>query len=101
MAGTLIEVDTVILKTDVDDINAELQGLRADSGRLAQAAAELGATWEGNSKAAFMAGVNDDISRLNALLEQMEKYTNLTEEARTNYETCENEVGSLISGLRI
>lgn len=101
MANSIIEVNTGTLRNDVSEIQGELQSLRRQVTALRNAASALGSTWEGNAKTAFMEALTDDINRLETLISAIEKFTNKTSDARTEYDRCENSVSQIIASIKV
>lgn len=99
--ASIIEVNTGTLKIDINDLQGEIGALRHEIQRLREEAASLGNTWEGEAKAAFMGALADDIGKLEMLIADIEKYTRQTDNARNEYEKCENSVAQLISAIRV
>lgn len=96
-----IEVNTGTLKSDVDSINSELGSLRREIHNLRDVTSALGMTWEGDAKNAFMAAISDDIEKLEQLVDEVEKYTGRTSDARIEYDGCENSVAQIIAGIKV
>ncbi len=101
MAGTVIEVNTSTLRNDVSRINTEISGLKKDVRQLRTTAQQLSAMWEGVAKTAFVAAVNDDIGRLEELINAIDKFTGKTDTTRSEYEKCENAVSSIIASIKV
>ena len=101
MAITKIEVNTSTLKGDVDKFRAELQGLKGDVTKLRETSNQLSSMWDGIAKQATVAAVSDDIGRLELLIKAIEEFTNATDTARSNYDRCEQNVGSIVSSLKV
>ena len=101
MAITKIEVNTSTLKSDVDKFRSEIQGLKGDVTKLRETSNQLSSMWDGIAKQATVAAVNDDIGRLELLSKAIEEFTNATDTARSNYDRCEQNVGSIVSSLRV
>ena len=101
MAKTVIEVNTGTLRTDVTNIQGEIRSLRSEAGKLRSAADQLSGMWDGPAKQAFMSAVKDDLGRLDALIQAMEKFTVQTSDAREEYDKCENAVSGIISAIRV
>ena len=101
MAITKIEVNTSTLKSDVDKFRSEIQGLKGDVTKLRETSNQLSSMWDGIAKQATVAAVNDDIGRLELLIKAIEEFTNATDTARSNYDRCEQSVGSIVSSLRV
>lgn len=101
MAGTVIEVNTSTLKSDVSTINGEISSLKNDVKSLRSTASQLSSMWDGSAKNAFIAAVNDDIRRLEELINAIGKFTDKTDTSRAEYEKCENAVAGIISAIRV
>ena len=101
MAGTIIEVNTSTLRNDVSRINTEISGLKKDVRQLRTTAQQLSSMWEGSAKTAFIAAVNDDIGRLEELINAIDKFTGKTDDARSEYEKCENAVSGIIASIKV
>lgn len=101
MAGTMIEVNTSTLRSDVSAISAEISGLKNDVERLKSTADQLSTMWDGNAKNAFIAAVNDDIKRLEELISAIGKFTDKTDSSRAEYEKCENAVAGIVAAIRV
>ncbi len=101
MAVSKIEVNTNTLRSDVERVRTELKGLKDDMRKLSEVSAQLNSMWEGEAKQAFIMAVQDDIRRLSELITALEKFTTSTDTARGNYDTCEKNVSSIISSLRV
>lgn len=100
MAG-MIEVNTAVLKSDVDIIRVELMKIRENTEQLLQVLHELGNMWDGNAKQAFSAAVSSDIAQLKELVKAMETFTGRTSEAREEYDKCENAVAQIVASIRV
>ena len=101
MAVSKIEVNTNTLRSDVERVRTELKGLKVDMRKLSEVSTQLNSMWEGEAKQAFIMAVQDDIRRLSELIAALEKFTTSTDTARGNYDTCEKNVSSIISSLRV
>lgn len=101
MAENIIAVDTAILKTDVDSITAEIKGLRAVRQKIDSEVQQSGAMWDGTAKQAFMAAVQSDLAILDEITFSLTDLTGGTDDARTDYEKCEQSVSDIVSSIRI
>ena len=97
----LLEVNTGTLRNDVNEIQGELRGIRTEMSNLRGAASSLGNTWEGDAKTAFMEALQDDMNRLESLVNAIGKFTDKTEESRIAYEKCENSVSQAVSSMKV
>ncbi|MBR3007933.1 MAG: hypothetical protein IKI35_01750 [Stomatobaculum sp.] len=101
MAITKIEVNTNTLKGDVDKFIVELQHLKEDVNKLRETSSQLSSMWDGIAKQATVAAVSDDIGKLELLIKAMEDFTRATDTVRGNYDRCEQNVGSIVSSLKV
>ena len=97
----LLEVNTGTLRNDVNEIQGELRGIRNEMSNLRSAASSLGSTWEGDAKIAFMEALQDDMNRLESLVNAIDQFTDRTEESRVAYEKCENAVSQAVSSMKV
>lgn len=96
-----LEVNTGTLRNDINEIRGEIRGLRTEMSNLRGAASALGQTWEGEAKKAFMGALEDDLRRLELLINTIEKFTNKTEESKDAYEKCENSVSQTVANIKV
>lgn len=101
MAATVIEVDTSVLRSDVNVIHEELSGIGKDADKLANILSQLESMWDGDAKQAFSTAVRDDVNRLRELVKAMNTLTDRTSEARAEYDKCEGAVGQIVSSIRV
>lgn len=101
MASNIIEVNTGILKGDIEEIAAELKLLGDDADQLLGLLEQLETMWEGSAKQAFSAAVRDDVGRLQTLIQAMRAFTNKTSDARAEYDRCESAVSQIVSSIRV
>ena len=101
MAQSIIEVNTSTLKSDVSRIEEELKGIQTDAKELTELLAAMGSMWDGEAKQSFTAAVNDDLGRLGELVNAMRRFAGLTDDARAEYEKCENAVADIVASLRV
>lgn len=101
MANRIIEVNTAVLKSDINDIQSELQKITGGADQLEQILHQLESMWDGNAKKAFSDAVNDDLRRLRELTKALEKFTGKTGEVRQDYDRCENAVAQIIASIRV
>ena len=101
MAENIIAVDTAILKTDVDSITAEINGLRTVRQKIDSEVQQLGSMWDGTAKQAFMAAVQSDLAILDDITASLTELTGSTDDARSDYEKCEENVSNFVASIRI
>lgn len=101
MAVRKFDVNTGTLKTDVSTIEEEIKGINSGADKLEQALHQLETMWDGSSKQAFSAAVNDDLRKLRELSKALTNFTAKTSEARQEYDKCENAVAQVISSIKV
>lgn len=101
MAAKNIEVNTSVLRNDVDAITGELEKILKNADQLSSILGELEGMWEGNAKQAFSQAVRDDLGRLKELVKAIQNLTQRTSDARQEYDKCENAVAQIVSSIRV
>lgn len=101
MSAKNIEVNTGVLRNDVDVIATELDKILKNADQLSAILGELEGMWEGNAKQAFSAAVRDDLGRLRELVKAIQDLTQRTSDARQEYDKCENAVSQIVSSIRV
>ena len=101
MVARAMEINTSALKADVNAINQELRAIKAASRQLSETAVQLGRTWDGDAKDAFMRSTQSDILKLEELIAMLESFTQTTGDSRLQYERCEGTVSQIVSSIRI
>lgn len=101
MSAKNIEVNTSILRNDVDVIAAELDKILKNADQLSTILGELEGMWEGSAKQAFSAAVRDDLGRLKELVRVIRDLTQRTSDARQEYDKCENAVSQIVSSIKV
>jgi WXG100 family type VII secretion target len=98
---TRLEVDTSRLRKDIDSLRTHLDGLRKTGDSMMAGINALNSMWEGEAKEAFVAQFQTDYEILQSMAEVIESLIKNLEEAGRQYDTCEGNVGSIISAIRI
>lgn len=101
MANSKLEINTSTLNRDITTIDGEMKKLTSYINSLRSTLSQLEGMWDGPAKTAFSTAVKDDINRLEMLVKTISEYTGKTTEARNAYETCERNVDSIISSIRV
>lgn len=101
MSAKNIEVNTGVLRNDVDVITAELEKVLRNADQLSAILGELEGMWEGNAKQAFSGAVRDDLGRLKELVKAIQDLTQRTSDVRQEYDKCENAVSQIVSSIRV
>lgn len=101
MGAAMIEVNTSTLKSDVSHFYEELKNLEQDMNDLKSLVSQLSSMWDGNSKVAFVAAVDDDIKRLDELIGAIRKFTDKTDDSRAEYDKCENAAAGIVASIKV
>ncbi|MDO4555392.1 MAG: WXG100 family type VII secretion target [Lachnospiraceae bacterium] len=96
-----IKVSTNRLKSDADQVNSLIQKMEQTMTSMKSNITQLGTMWEGPTKKAFMAAFESDRQAADGVLKELKAMHSFEEQAKTQYERCENQVSSLVSGIRI
>ena len=100
-AGTVIAVNTSVLRSDITTISGELKAVRNAMEKLHGLTTLLGKSWEGEANSAFTAKIRRELGRLEELVRALEQFTVRTDEARGEYERCEGLVSQIIASIRV
>ena len=100
-AITRLEIETSRLQKDIDGLRTHLDGLRKTGDSMMAGINALNSMWEGEAKNAFVAQFQSDYETLKSMAEVIESLIKNLEEARQQYDTCENQVGSIIDAIRV
>lgn len=101
MAITYIEVDTALLKADVEELETNTANARKSLESLAAELEELNTMWSGRANMAFRKQANSDCAAMENMLREMDKLAECMKHAGKEYENCENNVKSAVDGIRI
>lgn len=101
MSAKNIEVNTGVLRNDVDVIAGQLEKILGNVDKLSAILGELEDMWEGDAKQAFSGAVRDDLGRLKELVKTIQDLTQRTSDARQEYDKCEDAVSQIVSSIRV
>ena len=99
--ASIIEVNTMTLKSDVATMEGELHKISTGAERLLQILHELESMWDGIAKQAFSAAVDSDVAQLKELVKVIKNFNGKTGEAREEYDKCENSVAQIVASIRV
>ncbi len=97
----LIEINIAALKTDIGDMETELQGLRDEMKLAFESVTELDAMWNGPANDAFNRAFQEDNKSMEEMCRIIESLIGYMENARTEYTNCEAAVSAEIDAIRI
>jgi len=101
MANRLIEVDTNLLRRDIQLLEQKLQHLAGGNTKLFDAVAVLNAMWEGPAKQAFDQQVLIDQEMLAEMQKQIGGMIEEMRAANTEYCRCEDDVEAIIRAIKV
>lgn len=96
-----IAVNTGTLGKTVVDLNADLEKVRSNIGKMYEAVAALDSTWDGPAKEVFRAQFMSDKNAMEEICKGLKKVFESMDTAKKEYETCENNVSQIISSIRV
>lgn len=96
-----LEIETSRLRRDIDSLKAQLAGMRRSGDQMMDGINALSAMWEGEAKNAFTQQFQSDYETLKNMADVIEELIGDLEEAGKQYETCEQQVGTIIQSIRI
>lgn len=96
-----ITVNTAMLSADIEGLSAELGMIQKDLDSMYEAVAVLDSMWEGLANEVFVKQFRKDKEEMVALCRTIQKLINCMNNARQEYDTCENEIHGIISSIPI
>lgn len=98
---TKLEIESRRLQGDIDRLKAHLADIRRTGARMMSNVNALSAMWEGEAKNAFVEQFRTDSEILSAMEGTIESLIGHLEDARGQYDACENSVASIVQGIRV
>ena len=96
-----VEIDTKRLQKDIDILNSNLSRMRKTGSNMMHSINALNAMWEGETKNAFLTQFKSDYETLESMEKVIEELIDDLEYAKNKYNSCENQVASIINSIRI
>lgn len=96
-----LEIETQRLQTDIDNLRMHLDGMRKTGDSMMAGINGMSSMWEGEAKNAFVAQFQSDYETLKSTADVIEDLIKTLEEAKQQYDTCESNVASIISALKV
>lgn len=100
MAISTIEVDTDVLKRDIDSINESLKYILSNADHLYDEVAQVNTMWKGRANYSFNIQFRNDHERLKEILKALNKYSESLTTAKEEYDSCEETVYETIKSIR-
>lgn len=101
MAISKIKVNTVTLKKDTDLVTQSLKNIQKKIKAMQTDVDELNRMWSGDANEAFNETFQSDIDNLNKICNDIQSVINYEENAKTEYDTCEEKISELINTITI
>lgn len=101
MAVREISINTATLARDTAQLTMLLTKLEKDKTKMIQEIQELNRMWQGPSNQAFNAQFKTDCTSLENLCKTLREMIQAMENAKREYDQCDNRVNSMVSALKI
>lgn len=101
MAIKEIAVNTTTLTNDINELKIALSDAKAQLEEMFNQVAELDAMWDGPANEEFNKQFGNDYKNAKNLCKTIESLLECMEFARNQYNSCENEVNSIVSAISI
>ncbi len=101
MAVREIAVNTATLARDTAQLTTLLERLEKDKAKMVQEIQELNRMWQGPSNQAFNDQFKTDCTSLDNLCRTIREMIGAMENAKREYDQCDNRVNALVSALKI
>jgi uncharacterized protein YukE len=101
MAIKEIAIDTSTLNTDIGELQTALDSAKMQLEDMYTQMTELDTMWDGPANEEFNIQFKLDYTNTKSLFETIASLIECMEYARDQYNSCENEVGSLVNSIRI
>ena len=99
MAISKIKVSTTELQSDARSVESSIKQLETEIGRLEQELNTINTMWEGPASETFFLVFQADIEELRNLIRDLQSFNTYENNAVSNYNRCESEVGGLVDSL--
>lgn len=96
-----IVIDTRQMSTGIRGMREDLEQLNSCSARLLEAVQQLSSLWDGPAHSTFVHAFSQDAEWLEKQLEGITRYTEDLEQARQDYDRCDEAVRALVNSIRI
>ncbi len=101
MAVKEISINTATLARDIDQLNTLLRQLEKNKAKMSQEIQELNTMWKGPSNQAFNVQFQADCTSFDHLCKTIREMIQAMENAKREYDQCDNKVNSLVNALKI
>ena len=94
-----IEVNTNLLSKQISELNENISGLESSTHGLEDVVDGLKTMWTGPAQEMFYIQFYSDKEKMEELLTLLQKITDEFQNACTEYNKCDDSVGSIVSSL--
>ncbi len=101
MAAGKIKVNTVSLNKTKSEVQAKLDKIRSDMGKISENMSILNSMWTGDAHEAFVQTVGEDVSFLMEVCDSLQNIISYESNAVSEYNKCEQQVSEIISQIKI
>lgn len=101
MAVNHIKVSTNRLHTDAEQIGSLIRSMEKESSDMKNSVQQMNHMWEGPSKQAFVNAFYTDMNALDTVIRSLKSIQSFEIQAKTKYETCEQQVEQLVSSIHV
>lgn len=101
MAYQEIEINTDSLSKDIDSLNTQLESVKTNLDAMFDNMSELDAMWDGPANTEFMAQFKSDHEFMTEMCNTIAELIACLSFANKEYNSCENQVDSIISAIDI
>lgn len=96
-----INVNTNRLSKTAEKVNNDIRDMSTELLNMEQSVKELDAMWDGESSEAFKAAFHRDIQLANQMIVNLNDIYQYEQNAKTEYEKCEQKVAQLIEEIMV
>lgn len=101
MAVKEIAVSTENLGRDIESLRGLLGDLKTNKDKMVQEIEELNVMWKGPANETFVKQFGLDCASFDYLYKTIEEMIKAMENAKKEYEQCDNKVNNLVGAIRI
>jgi len=97
--ANIIEIETNMLNSDVSSLRSLIEDVRTRKNNLLNHMNELDGMWDGPANQEFIRQYQIDDAELSELCDALIRAVDCMEFAKTNYDSCEDEVSQIIASI--
>lgn len=101
MAINIIQIDTNRLNSTISDMDVNMNNMNTLINQIYSEIAELDGMWDGSANNAFNVQFQKDSEEFKRICNEISKFIDKMEFAKTEYNKCENKVDEIVRSIRI